>query len=218
MEGLWLVSHISQWFFMVVLGSVLLALARQIGILHMRLGPAGALMGNPGLEIGEPVPSLEVTDIHGRLVTLGSQRLRRTLLLFLSPGCPRCSELLPILRTWHQTEGDDLEIVLISQELDRDTNLSFITQHRVGQIPYVISRDLAVQYRVGVLPYAIVVDRAGHVRAKGLVNDPTHLESLLNAEELGHPSIQSVIDAAHKSQDGTVKRAEEISDARTPRG
>lgn len=204
MEGFWFFSYVALWLFAVVLGCVTLALARQIGILHARLGPVGARMINPGLEIGDPAPSLDVIDIAGRTVTLGTEYGKRTLLLFVSPGCPQCGELLPAVRTWSRTERDDLEIVLVSQEPDYESNEAFVAQHHLTGLSVVISRDLAMQYRIGVIPYAVLVDREGRVRSKGLVNNSAHLESLLNAEEMGHPSIQSVREAHHQLMDGPI--------------
>ena len=39
-----------------VLAAVVLALTRQVGVLHERIAPAGALMLNRGLTVGEPAP------------------------------------------------------------------------------------------------------------------------------------------------------------------
>ena len=54
------------WVVVVCLALAVLALARQIGVLHERLQPVGALQLSHGLKIGEPAPSLEVTDLSGR--------------------------------------------------------------------------------------------------------------------------------------------------------
>ena len=43
---------------------------------------------------------------------------------------------------------------------------------------------------MGRLPYAVLVDAAGIVRAKGLVNSREHLESLFEAHERGVASLQ----------------------------
>jgi len=43
------------------------------------------------------------------------------------------------------------------------------------------------------LPYAVLLDAAGIVRAKGLVNTREHLESLLEAHERGVASVQDYL-------------------------
>ena len=52
------------------------------------------------------------------------------------------------------------------------------------------SAELGVAYGVSKLPYAALVDGAGVLRARGLVNTREHLESLLEAMDLGVGSIQ----------------------------
>ncbi len=46
-----------------VLVIAVFALARQIGVLHTRLAPAGALMTTAGPKVGEPAPLLSIPDL-----------------------------------------------------------------------------------------------------------------------------------------------------------
>ena len=48
-----------------VLVIAVFALARQIGVLHTRLAPAGALMTTAGPKVGEPAPLLSIPDLNG---------------------------------------------------------------------------------------------------------------------------------------------------------
>ena len=48
-------------------------------------------------------------------------------------------------------------------------------------------------YRVGKLPYAVLIDETGVIRAKGLINTREHLESLIQAKEMGIASIQEYL-------------------------
>ncbi len=50
-------------------------------------------------------------------------------------------------------------------------------------------------YRINRLPFAVLLDRQGVVRGKGLVNSREQLESLMNANDLGHAAIQDWIKA-----------------------
>ncbi|MGH8327706.1 MAG: methylamine dehydrogenase accessory protein MauD, partial [Steroidobacteraceae bacterium] len=70
------------WVLVLALAAVVLALVRQIGVLHERIGPAGALLLKRGLKVGQPVPVLTLTDLSGRSVTIGasSDKGRSTLL------------------------------------------------------------------------------------------------------------------------------------------
>jgi hypothetical protein len=51
-------SQILLWTGLLVLGVVCMALARQIGVLHQRIAPAGALALPQPLKLGDPTPEL----------------------------------------------------------------------------------------------------------------------------------------------------------------
>ena len=57
-------------------------------------------------------------------------------------------------------------------------------------MPYVVSAPLGRSYQVNRLPYAALLDQAGILRARGLVNSREHLESLFEAQRLGVASLQ----------------------------
>ena len=93
MTEMLLVSNIVLWVLVVVLALVVLALARQVGILHERVAPAGALQPTEGPKVGELTESMALRDLHGNAVTIGGADAdgRATLVLFISPPCPVCS-------------------------------------------------------------------------------------------------------------------------------
>src|SRR3989442_5230146 len=92
-----LVSNVVLWAVVVLLGCVVAALARQIGVLHERVAPAGALMVGKGPAVGEPAPAVRVEDLAGTVHDLGGPGAGglSTLLFFLSPTLPLCKTLLP---------------------------------------------------------------------------------------------------------------------------
>ncbi len=63
----------------------------------------------------------------------------------------------------------------------------------LGEFPYILSQELGMTYRVGKLPYAVLIDETGVIRAKGLINTREHLESLIQAKEMGVASIQEYL-------------------------
>jgi methylamine dehydrogenase accessory protein MauD len=60
----------------------------------------------------------------------------------------------------------------------------------------VVSAALGLSYQVSRLPFAALVDEAGVLRARGLVNSREHLESLFEARRLGVASLQDYFDKA----------------------
>jgi methylamine dehydrogenase accessory protein MauD len=164
---------------------------RQIGVLHERVRPAGALALSAGPAVGAAAPQLEVTDLGGAVHAIGHAAPdgRDTLLFFLSPTCPVCKALLPALASLGRDAG--LRVVLASDG-DAAEHAAFVARERIA-LPYLSSAPLGLAYRVGKLPWAVLIDAAGIVRAQGLVNSREHLDSLLEAKAQGVASIQEYL-------------------------
>lgn len=186
-----LISNVVLWTLVAGLAVTVLALARQVGILHERIAPAGALMVRGGPKVGEQAPVVDVTDIEGRDLSFGNARedAKSTLLFFLSPTCPVCKTLLPVLKSSQKTERDWLQIILTSDG-DVAAQGAFINEYQLGDFTYVLSTNLGMTYQVGKLPFAVLIDHDGIIRSKGLVNSREHLESLFEAKERGVASVQ----------------------------
>ena len=185
-----LVSNVLLWIAVLVLAAVVVALVRQVGVLHERLRPAGALALSSGPRVGDAAPVLEAADLAGAAHAVGAPRddARDTLLFFLSPTCPVCKALLPVLASLSR---DGLRALLASDG-PRDEHAAFVARERI-ELPYLLSNPLGLAYRVGKLPFAVLIDGAGVVRAQGLVNTREHLESLLEARAQGVASIQEYL-------------------------
>jgi len=187
-----LVSTALLWIVVAVLCLVVLALVRQIGLLHERIAPVGALLANPGLRIGEPAPVLTASDLDGRDVRIGGAASAGTVLFFLSPTCPVCKTLLPTVLRAAREETPPLRVVLASDG-DLAEHRRFVAEHGLTDTTYVLSSALGMSYQVAKLPYAVLIDRGGILRAMGLVNTREHLESLFEAQRLGFASIQEYL-------------------------
>lgn len=186
-------SVVVLWVVVVALGVCVLALSRQIGILYERVAPMGALMMDSGPKVGELAPPVEVTTWEGRPLTLGGAAAKSTLLFFVSPTCPVCKKLLPIVRSMQGRESRWLDVVLASDG-DRTEHVAFHAQHGLADFPYVLSQPLGMAYKISKLPYCVLLDANGFVRAKGLVNSREQVESLLTAFEHGVASVQEHLD------------------------
>jgi len=188
-------SLVLLWILVIGLTAVVAALARQIGVLHERVAPAGALLMGDGARIGDAAPRLSLKDIRGADIAIGGERgdERSTLLFFLSPSCPVCKTLLPVLRSAQKSESAWLYIVLASDG-EMQEQLEFVGREKLDEFSYVVSRDLGISYRVSKLPYAYLIDEAGILRTGGLVNSREHLESIFNARELDVSSVQEYLE------------------------
>jgi len=186
-------SMILQWVVILVLVVALLALARQIGILHTRLAPAGALMTAAGPKIGELAPVLALEDLHGRPFAVGGNHDVAQLLLFVSPTCPICKALIPAAKSLARSERHRLGVAFASDGGERASHEQYSTDMGLDAFPYVVSFELGTRFEVGKLPYAVLIDRDGVLRSRGLVNSREHLESLVESMDTGYASIQDYL-------------------------
>lgn len=186
-----LVSTILLWLAVLGLSLLVLALLRQIGVLHERIAPAGALTTGRGPEIGQPAPLIEAVDWNGITHAIGAadSQGRATLLLFVSPTCPVCNTLLPIAQATVEAEVTPTRLVLASDG-PRAEHEAYVREQGLDRFGYLLSGALGMAYAAGKLPYAVLIDAGGIVRARGLVNTREHLESLFEAMQRGVASIQ----------------------------
>jgi len=180
------------WVAIIALSLAVLALARQIGVLHERISPIGALTMQDGPSSGQPAPLFDLPDIAApRRIRIGGATGRTQMLFFLSTTCPVCKKLLPILRMIAADERRTTDIILASDG-DAEEHLAFLRREKLA-FPYVLSAELGLTYRISRLPYAVVIAPDGLLAAKGLVNNREQIESLLVAQELGVSSLQDYV-------------------------
>lgn len=188
-----LTSQMLLWVAVIVLAVLVAALARQVGILHERIAPAGALTLHQKVLVGETPTALELQTLQGGSVTVGGKRQDRSqLVFFAAPDCPVCKTLLPVLRSAAKAEADWLEVVLAGDGEPRAYR-AMAAQHGLEEVPLVISEALGRAYGVSKLPYAVLLDETGRLASLGLINSREHLESLFEAKERGVASIQEFL-------------------------
>ena len=58
-----LVSQVLLWLVVMALGIAVVALARQVGVLHERIAPAGALTLHQHVNVGDAITPMEFTSL-----------------------------------------------------------------------------------------------------------------------------------------------------------
>jgi methylamine dehydrogenase accessory protein MauD len=189
-----MISQGVLWGVVILLSLTVLALARQIGVLHERVAPAGALINGAGPGVGEQSPRLEVHAIGGNAVTVGAAlaKGRAMLMLFVSQTCPICKKLIPIALDFARSER--LHVLFVG-DADLVEQKKLIAQFGIDEHCFVNGPEVGMAFRVDKLPYAVLLDDQGVISAKGLVNSREHFESLIVAKETGYATIQSYLKA-----------------------
>jgi methylamine dehydrogenase accessory protein MauD len=188
-QGWWAASYVLLWLLVLALCAVVVALARQIGMLHLRLGPRGALeIDDEGPDLGEPPPAAIATTGDGADVSLAAPG-RGRLVLFVSPGCVLCQQVLPGLGPVASAAGYTAYAV---SDLDLAETRRIFASAPPG-VRVLSGPEAARAWKVPGTPFAVVVDEAGVVRAKGTPNNLEQLEGLVDSarhrEEPGAPSV-----------------------------
>ena len=188
-----LTSQILLWAAVIAQALLIAALARQVGVLHERIAPAGALTLHQKVALGEKATPMTLADMNGMPVAIGGTRQNRSqLLFFASPDCPMCKSLLPIVRSAARAEAGWLDIV-VAGDGGKPGYLAMVRDHGLDALPVVLSEALGRAFGVSKLPYAVLLDEEGRVASLGLVNSREHLESLVIAHEMGIGSVQDYI-------------------------
>ena len=176
MHGWWAASYVVLWLLVLTLAVVVVALARQIGTLHLRLGPRGALeLDDEGPPLGEAPEAFDLADVDGRGVTIGGPG-RAQLLMFVTPGCTLCEQVLPSLPVI--AAAGELSPYVLTDVDATEAALAFGSK-RLGA-PVVPASQVASAYAVPGTPYVVVLDRLGVVQAKGTANNLEQMEGLVD--------------------------------------
>ncbi len=184
------------WALFLLLCIFFVLLARQVGILHQRIHPVGALLTNEKLETGDASPSLVLRALNGRSVSIGnneeSESAKSTLIFFMSPGCVVCKSLLPAIRSSSRSEKGWLDVIYATDGAEYNHN-AYAVENKLPLGDYVVSEDLGRAFGVAKLPYAVLIDEKNQIASMGLINTQEQLESLYNAKDLNTFSIQDYL-------------------------
>lgn len=195
MTEMLLVSNIVLWVLVIVLALIVLALARQVGILHERVAPAGALQPIEGPKVGELTEAMRLEDLEGESVVIGGAHPDglATFVLFISPTCPVCKSLVPTAKSLAKKEAARMRLIFASDGDSRDQHVAYARDLGLDGYPYVLSQALGMTYQVSKLPFALLIGGDGTLQSKGLVNTREHLESLIEAMDSGIATLQEYV-------------------------
>ncbi len=190
-----LISNLVLWLLVIALAVVVLALARQVGILHERVAPAGALQPTEGPKVGEATEAMALQDLSGNPVTVGGPNANGlvTLVLFVSPTCPVCRSLVPTAKSLANSESNRMRLVFASDGDKPEQHIVYADDLDLGAYPYTLSQTLGMSYHVSKLPFAVLIGADGTLHSKGLVNSREHLESLVEAMDMGIATVQDYV-------------------------
>ncbi len=168
-------------------GFGLLYFARASRKLRRELAKAAAALEPAGLQFGDGAPVFELPDLTG--ATTSSATLRRAgrplVLLFATPICGPCTELLPQFERWSVTLAEQLAFAVVESlvpdasvlaaRFGQQSNLAVLTEADLG---------VAIEYGVTQTPTAFLIDADGRVATAATVGAAAIERLVRNALQL----------------------------------
>lgn len=183
MNEVWVASTVALWVIVLIMAFLLAGALRELGILHMRFGTdAGALITEAGLERGTAAPPFSARDLEtGEIVQVGSPS-RQRMIMFLTPSCVACTQVIPHLNEVMETHGDEFDFLVVCSGDDKAC-LNLARKNRL-KTPILSDPDSSISsaYQVRYTPFGYVLDPTGRVLMRGVATDWRQLESLLKQE------------------------------------
>jgi thiol-disulfide isomerase/thioredoxin len=123
-----------------------------------------AMSNRPALPPGASAPDFELLSLDGALVSLPQllARERPVVIVFASPTCGHCLQLLPRLSRWNGAIGDDLTLVVVESGVG-DDGLPDDQRHAVKGLITLTApdRELEKKYYVHGTPSGISISADG---------------------------------------------------------
>jgi methylamine dehydrogenase accessory protein MauD len=172
-----LISYVVLWALVICSFVLWMALLRQVGLLHARWGPRGALAIEEGPELGSTVPRMVFSALSGGDLEWSASGAL-TLAVLVHPECEECEDLGPALGTLMRDPPENVRTIVLvtdSGESVRD----FTDRH--GLDPSKVAAAPAALQLLGIdnTPMALVLDPEQRVLGKGIANSLEQLEVLV---------------------------------------
>jgi methylamine dehydrogenase accessory protein MauD len=184
LSGIWVAAFVALWIIVAVLAVLVMGLLRQLGLMQLRLGiEPGVLITSEGLERGKGAPDFEASDVRtGQTVRTSEFRGRRLALVFLTPTCVACRELVPHLNdVARERRRETAMLAVCFGATDACARLARETGIRVPLVADP-TNVVGAHYEVRSTPFAFLVDANGTILIRGIVNSWPQIEALLDEE------------------------------------
>jgi methylamine dehydrogenase accessory protein MauD len=167
------ISNAVLWVLQIATIVVLIGVARQVGVLHLRLPARGTGRVDDGPPIGSATPVSTAQSLRGTDVPLFAPGVL-TLLTFVSPGCGACAPVVQAVSKLRSTDRDVRFVIAVDG--DREEALPYLAKYGVS--------DAVSAPELGALgsrarPFCVVLGTDGTVIDAGIPNTLEQVEYLL---------------------------------------
>jgi hypothetical protein len=161
-----------------------IALIRQVGLLHLRIDAPRQMEPSPGQQPPRgPQPGSRLRLDPVRDVLADGREPDLVLLGFVRPTCASCTVALPAF-TLAASHLPVNERVLLVSDADEAAARAYLAAHSVD-LPLITGPHLLTVNGIPTIPYAVAVDGAGNVLAAGAATSAEQLEAVLRRARRG---------------------------------
>ncbi len=135
-----------------------------------------------GLEEGMLAPDFTLHDLSGNEVRLSQCRGKGVILNFWSTWCKPCRAELPLIESFYQTNGNEVEVLSVSINRERDNTVKDFAQAIGLSFPVLLDyqKKVARQYKIFAVPTSFILDKRGVIVKKVFGEIEVHPEQLLS--------------------------------------
>jgi methylamine dehydrogenase accessory protein MauD len=128
-----------------------------------------------GPKVGEPAPEIWLRDLEGKHVSLEDFRGEEVFVLFCSPGCGFCQEMMPDIKEWEAAPPDGApRLLVVSDETVEENKAMGFNSPVVLDDTYAVWDD----FDVPGTPSVVLVDAEGRIASEMVMGTEEVLELL----------------------------------------
>jgi len=176
------ISNLVLWVLQIATIVVVVGLARQVGVLHLRVKPLSAGQIEDGPPIGARLELPPVVSLRGEQMPVVMPGYL-SLVTFASPGCSACGPTMEAVQRLRPVERGVRFVVAVDG--DQTQGLKYASRYGLADVVGSGSlRTMSCASR----PFTVVVSDEGTVLATGVPNTLEQLEMLLANARHGYAS------------------------------
>ena len=185
----WIVAVVLQGLATAALTVIVLSLVRQLGVIAIRLNPSAGMQTDDGPGPGTELVAQEVPLLGSGFVSVGGQRPRPSLVVFLSPDCGICNTVAEHVKVLAREYSETLDLMIVLSTTPR-VGREYVRDHGFEKLPVVLKQNFPANYGIHTTPYALAVTREGTAAGRGVPNALEHLEELVAKADSFDPDAE----------------------------
>ena len=121
---------------------------------------------NPLPKIGSPVPSFELPDVDGRMISSKEYLGTPLIINFWATRCAPCKLEMPLLQKTAKKFDNNLTVFAVNFDEPEETVIKYVRQNSID-IPVVLDESgaMANSYGVHAFPVTFFIDKGGILRS-----------------------------------------------------